>query len=193
MPGTRRSAGGAHARAALACAASIGLLALLSACVYETKATVVTADQSVRVEKFADGRYVPTDDALPLLDVAWNRDTHAYDVVESSPNSGESVYAVRAAPLSGDFYLLQREEPNEPNRLFLARLSDKGFTLYEVADAEKETWIAVQNDVLLSPHGKDDDRPPVIDGPPANIRKFFAALASSAGALKQAADYRLDK
>ena len=51
----------------------------------------------------------------------------------------------------------------------------------------------MQNDVLLSPHGEGDDRPPVIDGPPANIRKFFAALASSAGALKQAADYTLEK
>ena len=193
MPETGRSARGARTCARLARAAVIGLLALLSACVYETKATIIGADQGVRVEKFADGRYVPTDDALPLLDVAWNRDTHAYDVVESSQNSGESVYVVRAAPLSGDFYLLQREEPNEPNRLFLARLSDKGFALYEVADAEKETWIAVKNDVLLSPHGKDDDRPPVIDGPPANIRKFFAALASSTGALKQAADYRLEK
>jgi hypothetical protein len=145
------------------------------------------------VEKIGDGRYVPADDVLPLLDVAWNGNTHSYDVVETSQNGGEAVYAVRVAPLGRDFYVLQREEQSEPNRLFLARLSDKGFTLYEVADAEKETWIAVQNDVLLSPHGKDDDRPPVIDGPPANIRKFFAALASSAGALKQAADYRLDK
>jgi hypothetical protein len=198
MLGTGHSVFGAKRRTILAHAvparaALLGVLALLSACVYETKATVVATEDGVRVEKIGDGRYVPADDVLPLLDVAWNGNTHSYDVVETSQNGGEAVYAVRVAPLGRDFYVLQREEQSEPNRLFLARLSDKGFTLYEVADAEKETWVAVQNDVLLSPHGKDDDRPPTIDGPPANIRKFLAALASSPGALKPAAEYALEK
>ncbi|MGB8275196.1 MAG: hypothetical protein WCF16_08025 [Alphaproteobacteria bacterium] len=179
-------------------------LLLLSACFYETPADVIGPAEGVRVESVSDGHYLPADDIYPSLDLAWDGAERAYSVTETLQNGETAAYMVRIAPLANGFYLLQTEQEDEPIRLFIARASKSGFTLFEVANTEAETWIAVQNDAILSPHRaahapkadsmtesseENDDTPPQLSGPPANIRKFLAALASSA-AIKPAVEYR---